>query len=124
MEEIITRVKAKEKESKLRPEKSLRHISESFFHLRMRDTLATEVKSPSKPKQARGIILQNRCESTSNILLRMSISLFMLLHKSNKLKLPEAQRPDKVEKTNNPKYYLYHRMLGHPTKSLKSPRGG
>ena len=39
-------------------------------------------------------------------------SLFKLLNKSNKLKLPEARRPDEVDKTDNPSYCLYHRMLG------------
>jgi len=43
--------------------------------------------------------------------------LFKLLNKSNRLKLPEARRPEEVSKTDNPNYYLYHRMLGHPTKS-------
>ena len=45
------------------------------------------------------------------------VSLFKLIHKSNKLKLSEARRPEKVEKTDDPNYYLYHRMLGHPTKN-------
>ena len=44
-------------------------------------------------------------------------SLFKLLYKSNKLKLTEARRPEEVGKTDNPSYYLYHRMLGHPTKN-------
>ena len=43
--------------------------------------------------------------------------LFKLLNKSNRLKLPEARRPEEVGKTDNPNYCLYHRMLGHPTKS-------
>jgi len=43
--------------------------------------------------------------------------LFKLLHKSNKLKLPEAKRPKEVGKTDDPNYCLYHKMLGHPTKS-------
>jgi len=43
--------------------------------------------------------------------------LFKLLNKSNRLKLPEARRLDEVGKTDNPNYCLYHRMLGHPTKS-------
>jgi len=44
-------------------------------------------------------------------------SLFKLLNKSNKLKLPKARRLDEVGKTDNPNYCLYHRMLGHPTRS-------
>ena len=30
-------------------------------------------------------------------------------------KLPEVQRPDKVGRTNDPNYYLFHRMVHHPT---------
>ena len=45
------------------------------------------------------------------------ISLFKLLHKSNKLKLPEAKRLKEVGKTNDPNYCLYHRMVKHPTKN-------
>ena len=44
-------------------------------------------------------------------------SLFKLLNKSNRLKLPKARRPEEVGKTDNPNYCLYHRMLGHPNKS-------
>jgi len=44
------------------------------------------------------------------------VSLFKLLQKSNKLKLPEIRRPEEVRKTDDPSYYLYHRILGHPTK--------
>ena len=45
------------------------------------------------------------------------VSLFKLLHKSNKLKMLEARRPKEVGKTDDPSYCLYHRMVGHPTKS-------
>jgi len=44
-------------------------------------------------------------------------SLFKLLNKSNRLKLPEARRSEEVGKSDNPNYCLYHRMLGHPAKS-------
>jgi len=37
--------------------------------------------------------------------------------KSNKLKLPEAKRPEEVGKTDDPNSCLYHRMLGNSTKS-------
>jgi len=45
------------------------------------------------------------------------ISLFKLLQKSNRLKLLEITCPEEVEKTNDPSYCLYHRMLGYPTKN-------
>jgi len=37
--------------------------------------------------------------------------LFKFLHKSNKLKLSEARRPQEVGKTDDPSYYSYHKML-------------
>ena len=45
------------------------------------------------------------------------VSLFKLLQKSNKLKLPEVRCLEEVKKTDDPNYYLYHRMLGYPTKN-------
>ena len=45
------------------------------------------------------------------------VFLFKLLQKSNRLKLPEIKRPEEVRKTDDLNYYLYHRMLGHPTKN-------
>jgi len=44
------------------------------------------------------------------------ISLFKLLHKSNKLKIPEARRPKEVGKTDDPNYCLYHSMPRYPTR--------
>ena len=43
------------------------------------------------------------------------VSLFKLVNKSNKLKLSEA--PEEVAKTDDPNYYLYHKILGYPTKN-------
>ena len=42
---------------------------------------------------------------------------FKLLQKSNKLKLLEVKCPEEVGKTDDPSYYLYHKMLGHPNKN-------
>ena len=43
------------------------------------------------------------------------VTLFHLHNKGNKLKLPEARCPDEVGRTNGPNYYLFHRMVHHPT---------
>ena len=40
-----------------------------------------------------------------------------MLHKSNKLKIPEARHHEEMSKTDEPNYCLYCRMLGHPIKS-------
>ena len=52
-EEIIARVLAEEKDSKLRPDKSMWRAPESSSQPRKRDTLAKEVKSPPKTQSVR-----------------------------------------------------------------------
>ena len=43
------------------------------------------------------------------------VAIFHLLHKGNKLKLQDVRRPKKMGRANNPNYYLFHRMVHHPT---------
>jgi len=43
------------------------------------------------------------------------VTLFHLLSKGNKLKLPEARRPDEMGQTNDPNYCLFHKIVHHPT---------
>ena len=43
------------------------------------------------------------------------VIIFHLRHKENKLKLPDARRPNEIGRTNDPKYCLFHRMIHHPT---------
>ena len=43
------------------------------------------------------------------------VTIFHLLHKGNKLKLPDARRPNEVGRTNDPNSCLFHRMVHHPT---------
>src|SRR3954463_1652169 len=47
-------------------------------------------------------------------------ALFKMLSKGGQLMLPEPRKPEEVGKTDDPHYYLYHRGLGHPTKSCWS----
>src|SRR5438270_1421393 len=44
-------------------------------------------------------------------------ALFKMLDKGSQLKLPEPRNPEDVGKTNDSRYCLYHRGLGHPTKN-------
>jgi len=121
-EEIVARVKAEE--NKPRPEKLTRCAPEASFQAKRKDTLATETKSPSKPQPTRGgsTSTQPRANKQHSFKDEHVDSLFKLLNKSNRMKLPEAKRPEEVGKTDNPNYYLYHRMLGHPTKSCYSSK--
>ena len=43
------------------------------------------------------------------------VTIFHLLNKGNKLKLPEVKRPEEAGRTNDLIYCLYHRMVHHPT---------
>jgi len=43
------------------------------------------------------------------------VTIFHLLYKENKLKLPEARCPNEVRCTNDPNYCLFYRMVHHPT---------
>jgi len=72
----------------------------------------TETKSPSKPQPARG------GSSSSQPRANKYYSFKDKHNKSNRLKLPEAKRPEEVGKTDNLNYYLYHRMLGTLPKAV------
>jgi len=54
-EEIITRVKAEEKDSKVRPDKLMRHTPESSSQQWRKETPTTEVKSPLKLQSVEGV---------------------------------------------------------------------
>jgi len=116
-EEIIARIKAEE--NKPRPKKSTRRAPEVPFQSKRKDTLVIESKSPVKPQPTRGggSSSQQRANRQYSFKDEHIDSLFKLLNKSNRLNLPEARRSEEVGKTDNPNYYLYHRMLGHPIKS-------
>jgi len=90
---------------------------EVSFQAKRKDTLETETKSPSKPQPARGDSSSTQSRANKQYSLKdvHVDSLFKLLNKSNRLKLPEARRPEEVGKTNNLNYCLYHRMLGNLT---------
>ena len=77
------------------------------------------MKSPFKPQPARGgsSLNQPRANKHYSFKDERVDSLFNLLNKSNRLKLPKSRHPEEVGKTDNPNYCLYHRILGHPTKN-------
>ena len=43
------------------------------------------------------------------------VTIFHLLHKGNKLKLPEVRWPNEVGRTNVANYCPFHRIVHHPT---------
>ena len=78
-----------------------------------------EIKSPIKPQLARegGSSSQPRANKQYSFKDEHVDSLFKLLNKSNRLKLPEVRRPEEVGKTDNPNSVSYtHLTL--PTKRI------
>jgi len=102
-----------------KPDKSTRRAPESSSQPRRRDTLATEVKSPSKLKLDIGAILQNKCKPTSNILSKMSI-LSAYLSCSTKIISSSCQRQGVLKrwaKQMTPTIACTTGCSGTPTKS-------
>ena len=118
-EEIVMRFKAEEKENKPRQEKSAWRTPEQSFQSKRKDTLASKATSSTKSQLVRGGNTSGQMCANKQYSFKDEhvVSLFKLLHKSKKLKLREAKCPEEVSKTNDPNYFLSHRMVGHPIKS-------
>ena len=113
------KVKAEERENKPRSDRLTRRMLEQSSQRRRRDALATETTSSPKPQPARGGKSSNQARANWQYLFKDEhvISLFKLLQKSNRLKLPEIRRPEEVEKIDDPNCCLYNRMLEYLTKN-------
>ena len=84
-----------------------------------KETMIVELSAESPPKQ-KGSGASNNQEF--KLLPRQYffkdeqvVTIFHLFDKGNKLKLPEVQRPKEIGRTNDPNYYLFHKMVHHPT---------
>ena len=79
----------------------------------------TEVKSPPKTKSVRGGMASGQPRGNKSYSFKDEhvVSLFKFFQKSNRFKLLEIRCPEKVGKMEDPNYYLYYRILGHPTKN-------
>jgi len=96
-EEIVARVRAEEKDSKARPDKPTQRTPESSSQPKRRDTLATEVKSPSKPQSVGGVELPAKHVPINYTPSRMSTwSLYSSY--SKRVTNSNCQRPDVLKK--------------------------
>jgi len=90
--------------------------------MQVRIQSTTEIKSPSKTQSVRGEMAPGHAHANKSYSFKDEhvVSLLKLLQKSNMLKLSKIRSPKEVEKTDDPNYYLYHRMLGYPTRTATS----
>ena len=88
--EIVTRVKAEEKEGKRRPKKSTRRMPEQFFQSKKK-ILWQQRSNLLTPQSARGGNSSSHMRVNKQYSFKDEhvVSLFKLLNKSNKIKLPE-----------------------------------
>ena len=115
----MARIKAEEGEKMRQPSLSQRTPAQSS-RSKGKETMVAETASPVKAQPARGNAAPGQIRANKQYSFRDEhvVALFKLLQKSNKLKLPEPKQPEEVGKTDDPNYCLYHRMVGHPTKSF------
>ena len=80
--------------------------------------MAVELSWAAQPKQKSGINGIQEFKFLPKVYSfkhEQAVTIFHLLYKGNKLKLSKVQRPNKMEHTNDPNFYLFHKMMHHPT---------
>src|SRR3954468_11662038 len=83
------------------------------------ETLAADTQQALSSRPTRGVFI-DRSQAKYSFKDDKVEALFKMLNKGCQLKLPEPKNPEDVGKTDDPRYCLYHRALGHPTKSCWS----
>src|SRR5204862_4029814 len=81
-----------------------------------RETLVADMQQASSSRPTGGGFI-DRSQGKYSFKNDKVEALFKMLNKGGHLKLPEPRNPEDVGKANDPRYYLYHRALGNPTKS-------
>src|SRR5436190_15672384 len=84
-----------------------------------KETLAADMQQASSSRPAGGGFI-DRSQVKYSFKDDKVEALFKMLDKGGQQKLPEPQNLEDVGKTDDPCYCLYHRVLGHPTKSCWS----
>jgi len=78
--------------------------------------MAVELSRTTQPKQKSNTIGNQEFKFSPKVYSfkdEQVVTIFHLLHKDNKLKLPKVRRPNEVGRTNDPSYCLFHRMVHH-----------
>src|SRR3954463_10158820 len=84
-----------------------------------KETLAADTQQASSSRPIGGGFIE-RSQVKYSLKDDKVEALFKMLNKGDQLKLPETRNPEDVGKTDDPRYRLYHRGLGHPTKNCWS----
>src|SRR5205809_5248781 len=84
-----------------------------------KETLAADTQQASSSRPIGGSFI-DRSQVKYSFKNDKVEALFKMLDKGVQLKLPEPRNLEDVGKTDDPRYCLYHRALGHPTKSCWS----
>jgi len=80
--------------------------------------MAVELSEIAQPKQKSNTNGNQEFKFPPNVYSfkdEQVVTIFHLLHKGNKLKLPEVRWPNEVGRTNKPTYCLFHSVVHHPT---------
>lgn len=82
-----------------------------------KNTLAVEtVQSPRGSQKQKGPSSNTRPPKVYDFKEEQVVKIFNSLLQGNKTKLPEIRRPEDINKTEDPNFCLYHRMVNRPTK--------
>ena len=85
------------------------------------DSLATFVKTSETSKacdkddMSRELTLRERKKVKYSFADEDVEEIFNVLYKENVIELPKPKRPSEVNKTKNPKFCRFHRIVSHPT---------
>ena len=84
-----------------------------------KETMAVELSGKAPPKQKRSSASNNQefkfLPRQYSFKDKQVETIFHLLNKGNKIKLPEVRWPEEMGRRNDPSYYLFYRMVHHPT---------
>ena len=73
--------------------------------------------SPKSSERHKGATSDTRFQKHYDFKEEQIVTIFKSLLKRKKIKLPESRRPEDAAKTEDPNYFMYHRMVHHPTTS-------
>ena len=112
---ILKRIESEEPQPQQNSDKQ--RPSRSSSNSKGKDVLAIETTVSSKaPQKQKGTGSEPRFQKHYDFKEDQVVTIFKSLLKGKKIKLPEVRRPEDANKTDDPNFCLYHRMVNHATK--------